>query len=78
MSQDRLGDHSCVEVHIHIYMDKTWLWGKRNPRTLLMGMYIGTVTLENNIEVPLKTKNRTNRFSLPTPGHKSRENHNLK
>ena len=26
---------------------------------LLVGMWIGAATMENNIEVPLKTKNRT-------------------
>jgi len=42
-------------------------------------MYIGTATMENSMEVPLKTKNRTIMWSCnPTPGHVSRENHNLK
>jgi len=34
-------------------------WRKENPLTLLVGMYIGATTMENNIEVPQKTKNRT-------------------
>ena len=33
------------------------VWGKGNPSTLLVGMYIGVVTLENSTEVPQKTKN---------------------
>ena len=31
---------------------------KRNPCTLLVGMQIGAVTLENNMEVPQKAKHR--------------------
>ena len=27
------------------------VWSKRNPSTLLVGMYIGTATRENSIEV---------------------------
>ena len=35
-----------------------------------MGMQIATAAVENNIEVPLKTKNRTTIwYSNPTPGH---------
>ena len=34
------------------------MWRKRNPCTLLVGMYIGTATMENSMEVPQKTKNR--------------------
>ena len=35
--------------------------------------------MENSMAVPLKTKNRTIMWSCnPTPGHVSRENHNLK
>jgi hypothetical protein len=32
--------------------------GKGNPHTLLVGMYISTTTMENNMEAPQKTKNR--------------------
>ena len=32
---------------------------KRNSFALLVGMQIGVATLENNMEVPQKTKNRT-------------------
>ena len=37
------------------------VWSKTNPSTLLVGMYIGTATRENSIEVSLKTKNRATR-----------------
>ena len=32
---------------------------KRNPPTLLVGMSICAATMENSMEVPQKTKNRT-------------------
>jgi hypothetical protein len=35
------------------------IWGKRNPHTLLVGMKISTITMENNIQALQKTKNRT-------------------
>ena len=34
-------------------------WRKENFHTLSEGMYIGTATVENGMEVPQKTKNRT-------------------
>jgi hypothetical protein len=34
------------------------MWGKRNPQTLLVGMKI-QATMENSMETPQKTKNRT-------------------
>ena len=34
------------------------VWRKGNPLALLVGMYIGTATTENSMEVPQKTKNR--------------------
>ena len=35
--------------------------------------------MENSLEIPQKTKNRTTMWSSnPTPGYKSEENHNLK
>ena len=50
-----------------------WVWRKGNPPTLLGEILIGTVTLENNIEVPSKTKNRHYMIQQPTPGHISRK-----
>ena len=35
------------------------LWRKGNPLTLLVEMQTGAATLENNMEVPQKVKNRT-------------------
>ena len=32
-------------------------WGKENPLALLVGMQIGKVTMENNMEGPQKIKN---------------------
>ena len=34
------------------------VWRKENPPTLLVGMSIGTATIEISREVPQKTKNR--------------------
>ena len=50
------------------------MWRKRSPSPLLVGMLIHTATMENCMEVPLKTKNRTTIWSSnPTPGHISRK-----
>ena len=35
------------------------VWRKGNPLTLLVGMQTSTATMENNMEIPLKTGNRT-------------------
>ena len=52
---------------------------KGNTLTLLVGMYIGATTMENRMETPQKTKNRTTiRSSDPTTGHLSRGNHDVK
>ena len=49
------------------------MWRKGNPPALLVGMYIGTITMENSVEVPQKTKYRTTiRPRNPTLGHISR------
>ena len=34
-------------------------WRKGNPLTLLVGMQTSTATMENSVEIPLKTENRT-------------------
>ena len=57
------------------------VWRKGNTVTLLMGMQIGTVTVENGMEVPYKSKHRTTispGTGNPTPGHRSGENYNSK
>ena len=38
---------------------KLQMWIKGNPLALLVGMQAGAATLENSMEVPQKTKNRT-------------------
>ena len=44
-----------------------------------MGIQTGTDTMENNVETPLKTENRTAiRPSNPTASHTHRENKNQK
>ena len=35
------------------------VWRKGNPLTLLVGMQTGTTTVENSVEIPLKTGTRT-------------------
>ena len=40
------------------------VWRKRNPLALLVGMSIDTATMENSMEVPQKTKNRTTSNSI--------------
>jgi hypothetical protein len=41
---------------------------KRNPHTLLVGIYASTTIMESSMEVPLKTKNRSAiRFINTTP-----------
>ena len=35
------------------------MWRKGNPPSLLVGMQIGTTTMENSMEVPQQTKSRT-------------------
>ena len=41
--------------------NKCWkrVWRKGNPLTLLVGMQTSTATMENSVEIPLKTGNRT-------------------
>ena len=45
------------------------VWRKGNPPTLLVGMSTGSITMENSMEVPQKTKSRITTWSSnPTPG----------
>ena len=39
--------------------NKCWVWRKGNPLTLLVGMQTSTATMENSVESPQKTGNRT-------------------
>ena len=43
------------------------VWRKGNLPTLLVGMEAGVATMENNMEVPQKTKNRTIIFDPAIP-----------
>ena len=61
-------NHSETPPHIcendyHQKEDKqqilTRMWRTRNPPTLLVGMQIGSATVEKNVEASQKTKNRT-------------------
>ena len=50
---------------------------KVNPLTLLMGMQTSTATMENSVEITLKTGNRTAlRPSNTTAGHTHQGNQN--
>ena len=49
---------------------KTFLTQCKNPLTLLVGMQTSTTTMENSMEIPLKTGNRTALWPTnPTSGH---------
>ena len=48
---------------------------KGNPLTLLLGIQTGIAILENTVEIPLKTGNRTViQPRNPTPGHTHQKN----
>ena len=56
---------------------KERVWRKGNPLTLLVGMQTSTATMENSVEIPYKTANRTAiRPSNPTAGHTHQGNQN--
>ena len=55
------------------------LWRKGNLPTLLVGMWIGSATMDNSMEIPQKTKNRVVIWSSnSSPGHIPKQNYNLK
>ena len=52
---------------------------KENPLTLLVGMQTSTDSMENSVEIPLKTENRSAIWpSNPTSVHTDRGNQNWK
>ena len=52
-----------------------WVWRRGNPPTLLVGMEIGTTSMENSMEVPQETKTKaTIQFIVSTHGHIPEEN----
>ena len=54
------------------------MWRKENSCMLLVRMQIGAATMENSMEVPPKTKNRTTTWSNnSTIGNISKENENI-
>ena len=53
------------------------VWRTRNPLTLWVGMQTSTATVEDSVEIPLKTGNRTAIGpSNPTAGHTHGGNQN--
>ena len=55
------------------------VWRKGNPLSLLVGMQTSTATMENSVEIPLKTGNRTALLpSNPTARHTHRGKTELK
>ena len=55
------------------------VWRKGNPPTLLVGMQTSTATMENSVEIPLKTGSKTALWpSNSTTGHTHRGNQNWK
>ena len=51
---------SFTFLSLKVFIQKKWMrmCRKRKAPTLLVGMQIGAATIENSMEVPLKTKNR--------------------
>ena len=86
----RNADQNHNEVPLHISQNgcdpkvyKQYMlervWRKGNPLTLLVGMQTTTATMENSVEIPLKTGNRTAIWpSNPTSRHTPRGNQNWK
>ena len=55
------------------------MWRKGNPLALLVGMQIDTPTMEDDMEIPLKTRNKTTIWpSDPNPRHIPWGNQNWK
>ena len=61
---------SATSEKLQIKKKLARMWRKGNPSTLLVGMYIGTITTENSMKPPQKTINRTTKQSINCiPGH---------
>ena len=53
------------------------VWRKGNPLTLLVGMQTSIATMENSVDIPQKTVNKTaTQPSNLTAGHTHRRNQN--
>ena len=56
--QSLAGQNGCYQkVYKQQMLER--VWGKGNPLTLLVGIQNSTATMENSVEIPLKTGNRT-------------------
>ena len=72
------GQNGCYQKVYKQYMLER-VQRKGNPLTLLVGMQTSTATMENSVEIPLKTGNRTATWpSSPTARHTHRGNQNWK
>ena len=58
--QSQAGQNGCYQI---VYQKKKKMlervWRKRNPLTMQVGMQTSTATMENSVEIPLKTGNKT-------------------
>ena len=62
------------KIHKEYMLER--MWSEGNSPTLLVGMQIGTATVENSMEVPSRTKNRATIWPcIPSLGHISGEKH---
>jgi hypothetical protein len=58
----KIPPHPCYNSHHQKHHHQQVLartWGKRNPRTLLVGMQTSVSTLEKNMEASYKSKQRS-------------------
>lgn len=72
--------HTCQNGYYQKDNKEVWtrMWRKRNLRGLLLGLEIGTATMENSMEIPQKIKNRTNIKTInSTSWNFSKENKNI-
>ena len=70
------GQNGCYQKTLQTINDGAGV-EKRNPLTFLVGMQTGTATVDNSVEIPLKTGNRTAiQPSNPTAGHTYQGNQN--
>ena len=71
---------SCISRWILYHWATTEALEERDPHTLSMGIYIGTVTVKNSLWKPEKKQWRKLSLGcdIPTPGSTSQENHSWK
>ena len=81
INHNEVSSHSGQNGHLRkVYRQMLErVWRKGNPLTLLVGMQTRTATMENSVEIPLKTGNRTALWpSNTTAGHTQWGNQNWK